>query len=103
MRNMAPADVARVTAAFDADYYLERYPEIAASGADPFEHYMLYGWKEGRDPSPAFSTSYYLQHNPKIAKAGINPFLHWVSHGIREKASCVASSCGWYSRAPTVQ
>src|SRR5215207_3192202 len=85
MEQMAPADVARVRAAFDADFYLERYPEIAASGADPFEHYMLYGWKEGRDPSPAFSTSYYLQHNPRIAKAGINPFLHWVSHGIREK------------------
>ncbi len=91
MERMAPADVARVMAAFDADFYLRRYPDIAACGADPFEHYMLFGWKERRDPSPAFSTSYYLQHSPELAKAGINPFLHWIFHGIHEGRQALPS------------
>ncbi len=85
MERLEPADVESVKEAFDADYYLKRYPEVAASGVDPFEHYMLFGWKEGRDPSPDFSTSYYLQHSPELAKVGFNPFLHWVIHGRREK------------------
>jgi len=85
MEGLAPADVARVTTAFDADFYRTRYPDVAASGVDPLEHYMLFGWKEGRDPSSVFSTSYYLQHSPELAKVGMNPFLHWVFHGTREK------------------
>ena len=85
LEQRTPAEAASVKAAFDADFYLEQYPEVAASGVDPFEHYMRFGWKEGRDPSPAFSTGYYLQRNSEIAKVGMNPFLHWVLHGIREK------------------
>ena len=84
MERLSPEKAARVEAAFDADFYYEQYPDIAA-GADPFEHYMLSGWKEGRDPSPAFSTSYYLERYPGIAQAGINPFVHWVSYGTNEK------------------
>src|SRR5215207_75686 len=49
---LTPTDVARVTAAFDADFYLKQYPDVAAKGVDPFEHYMKIGWKAGRDPSP---------------------------------------------------
>ncbi len=87
LERKTPAEVARVEAAFDADYYLMRYPDVSAAGVDPFEHYMVYGWKEGRDPSPTFDTRYYLKHAPDVAKAGINPFLHWISYGIREKRS----------------
>ena len=85
MERLSAKKAARVEAAFDADFYYEQYPDIAASGADPFEHYMTSGWKEGRDPSPAFSTSYYLERYPGIAQLGINPFVHWVSYGTHEK------------------
>ena len=40
-------------AEFDAAWYLQRYPDIAAAGVDPFEHYLLWGWREGRNPSAA--------------------------------------------------
>jgi glycosyltransferase involved in cell wall biosynthesis len=33
---------------FDADWYLKRYPEIAAGGMDPLVHYVIYGRAEGR-------------------------------------------------------
>jgi glycosyltransferase involved in cell wall biosynthesis len=33
---------------FDADFYLDTYPDIAVSGMDPYEHYVAYGKQEGR-------------------------------------------------------
>ncbi|MFM0017752.1 glycosyltransferase family protein [Paraburkholderia azotifigens] len=35
---------------FDADFYLSRYPDIAAAGVDPLVHYLEHGWQEGRYP-----------------------------------------------------
>ncbi|HNX68298.1 MAG TPA: rhamnan synthesis F family protein [Candidatus Omnitrophota bacterium] len=35
---------------FDADWYLERNPDIALSGRDPFHHYACSGRAEGRTP-----------------------------------------------------
>jgi hypothetical protein len=36
---------------FDAAYYLERYPDVAAAGADPVIHYVRFGAAEGRRPN----------------------------------------------------
>jgi hypothetical protein len=36
--------------AFDRRYYLTRYKDVARSGMDPQEHYLLFGKKEGRAP-----------------------------------------------------
>jgi glycosyltransferase involved in cell wall biosynthesis len=33
---------------FDLDFYLEVNPDVAASGMDPYEHYVAYGKQEGR-------------------------------------------------------
>ena len=35
---------------FNADWYCAEYPDVVACGADPFTHYMQYGWREGRKP-----------------------------------------------------
>lgn len=69
---------------FDAAFYLARNPDVAAAGVDPYQHFLAYGWKEGRDPSPLFSTSYYLAHNPDVAKAGVDPLLHFENYGWHE-------------------
>lgn len=34
----------------DAAWYLSAYPDVAAAGCDPVEHYRLYGRAEGRWP-----------------------------------------------------
>lgn len=81
-----PAEqVALVREAFDVAYYLSGNPDVAASGVDPFLHYMTTGWRLGRDPSPKFSTFYYLEHAPDVRQAGINPFFHYVLHGSHER------------------
>ena len=63
---------------FDIEYYLSRNSDVRSAGLDPIKHYDLYGWKEGRDPSPSFSTKEYLSHNPDVLKSGINPLRHFV-------------------------
>jgi len=78
------SDVPVADPLFDANFYLSRNPDVAAAGVDPYQHYLAYGWKEGRDPSALFSDSYYLSHNPDVAAAGVNPLLHYEQHGWQE-------------------
>jgi hypothetical protein len=73
-----------VRAAFDADFYLSAYPDVAEHGMDPFTHFVLYGAREGRDPRPDFSTRAYLAANPDVAAAGVNALEHWIRHGRAE-------------------
>ncbi len=42
----SPDEIARDS--FDADFYLQMYPDLAFSGMDPLEHYRRYGRYEGR-------------------------------------------------------
>lgn len=75
---------------FDAGYYLAFNPDVAEAGLDPVEHYHLYGWREGRNPSPNFDTEYYLRQYPDVRAAGINPLLHYCLHGRSEGRSARA-------------
>jgi hypothetical protein len=69
---------------FDAAWYLRTYPDVAAAGADPVEHYLAFGAAEGRDPGPEFDTDAYLRANPDVAEAGVNPLLHYIDFGRQE-------------------
>ena len=69
---------------FDAEFYLESYPEVAAAGMDPVRHYIDHGAKERRNPSPFFNTGYYIENNVDIARAGMNPLTHFCEYGWRE-------------------
>ncbi|MBL8554819.1 MAG: hypothetical protein JNL41_11120 [Phenylobacterium sp.] len=73
-----------VAQAFDRDWYLTANPDVAATRADPLDHFLAHGWREGRDPTPRFSVDEYLENNPDIAAAGLNPFVHWLKHGRHE-------------------
>lgn len=69
---------------FDAEYYLLNNLDVAAAGADPYQHYMTTGWKEGRDPSALFNTRFYLNQNPDVAAARVNPLEHFETIGWKE-------------------
>lgn len=45
---------------FDAKYYLNRYPDVRLSGLKPYKHYIKYGKKIGRSPSPGNGDVYPL-------------------------------------------
>ena len=74
----------RLSGLFDKSYYLEKYSDVRSAGMDPIKHYVLHGWKEGRNPAPWFDTKEYLRANPDVAEARINPFYHWIKWGLKE-------------------
>ena len=51
---------------------------------DPMLHYLLYGAKQGLNPSRRFDTNFYLKNNPYVEAAGINPLVHYLVSGISE-------------------
>jgi glycosyltransferase involved in cell wall biosynthesis len=60
-------------------------------------HYVIHGWKEGRNPHPKFDTKYYLEANPDVKSAGTNPFWHYIVKGKAENRRPVPA--GGYKRA----
>ncbi len=69
---------------FDPDWYLSRYPDVAASGTEPMHHYVHYGAAEGRDPNRFFDSAWYLTHYPDVANSGQHPLLHYLQMGAAE-------------------
>lgn len=65
------------SAYFDADWYLRTYADVKSSGVSPARHYLLYGWRELRDPSPSFSTRRYLECHLDVSVRGICPLVHY--------------------------
>jgi hypothetical protein len=61
---------------FDANFYFDRNPDVAASGVDPIVHYVLWGAAEDRDPSAEFNTADYKARYPELATGKVNPLVH---------------------------
>lgn len=68
----------RVSAFFDAEWYLHSYPDVAAIGIDPAVHFLKYGGLLRRDPGPNFSSSFYYDTRPGVEKKRINPLVHYL-------------------------
>src|SRR5437667_313004 len=65
---------------FDRDWYLEKYPDVAASGVEAELHYRRHGIEQGRDPNRYFATSWYLAAN-REAIGHMNPLDHYLVFG----------------------
>ena len=72
----------RVGERFDPDFYRAAYADVAGfSDTEALDHFMRYGWREGRDPRPGFSTRAYLAARPDLQGTDINPFLDHIESG----------------------
>ena len=79
------------SAFFNEHYYLAMNPDVAAAVragafASGYQHYLLLGQHEGRNPSAYFDEAYYLATNPDVAaavRAGVlaSGFAHYVAAG----------------------
>jgi glycosyltransferase involved in cell wall biosynthesis len=69
---------------FDVDWYLNEYPDVRASGVEPVLHFVKYGWRMGRNPSPRFSVSKYLEFHYDVYTNKVNPLLHYIRYGSEE-------------------
>lgn len=82
---------------FDAAWYLQQNPDVAAAGyteATAWEHYEQFGAAEAysaggtvRAPNPWFNVQYYLSANPDLMTAGYTPATaldHFTNYGMYE-------------------
>ena len=69
---------------FDVAFYLAANLDVAKTGVDPLDHFLVSGWREGRDPNAAFSVKDYLEAYPDIVAADLNPFVHFLAAGRAE-------------------
>ena len=79
-----PAGILRDSGLVDEAWYRDTYPDVAANGADPVDHYFTSGAGEGRNPNAFFDSAWYLAANPDVRDAGLNPLLHYVVSGAAE-------------------
>lgn len=61
---------------FDAEYYRSEYSDITGNDEDALMHYLLFGWREARNPSADFDTSEYLRAHPELLETNVCPLLH---------------------------
>lgn len=61
----------------DEKWYQKQYTDIDFGIIDPVEHYVLFGWKEGKDASESLITSKYMEANPDCAEYDVCPLFHY--------------------------
>jgi GT2 family glycosyltransferase len=84
----SPKSLQSIQAVFDETWYLSMYPDVAAAGLEPWEHYRKIGLSLGRPPNREFDGAFHkkanpdfefsggteIQHDPtKVSKEGRNP------------------------------
>ena len=57
----------------DRDYYLERYPDVAAANLDPLMHFFDFGYREGRSPHPLIDLQYIRSTDPHLLPQDADP------------------------------
>ncbi len=85
-RNYKDAEIVNNSKYFDENYYLSTYPDIKNYKRSPACHYLLHGWKEGRNPSKDFITNSYIRVYQK-GKAEECPIVHAVKNNITPEFS----------------
>lgn len=79
-----PLKVIKHSKYFDKKWYLNQNPDVKKANVNPTEHYLKYGWKEGRNPSPKFDSFMYLLLNKDVKNGKVCPLLHYELYGKRE-------------------
>jgi len=96
MEEFSPEDIEIVRAShlFDADWYLGNYPDVKVLGLDAAEHYLWFGARLNRDPSPRFDGAGYSELHPEVAERGLNPLLHYLKWGKGERRAVFSVASG---------
>jgi hypothetical protein len=84
---------------FDAEFYLRKYPDVAAAGGDPFRHYLEYGASEGRKPHPLFDHDYYLLCCPEARQESEPSIFHFLKSPVPTGNPHPLFDCESYLRA----
>lgn len=84
IRNQFEKSILLKSELFDCKYYLSNNPYLASSAINPLDHFLIYGWKEERNPHPLFDINFYWEAYPDVKKSKTNPFIHFIRFGWKE-------------------
>jgi glycosyltransferase involved in cell wall biosynthesis len=76
--------LAELAGIFDAEWYLDTHRDVAASGIDPFTHYMNDGWREKRKPANGIDIEGYAASIPGFRPGHDNPMSFLLQHGFND-------------------
>lgn len=65
---------ALVSSGFDANHYLHENPDVRLAGCPALDHYLDYGWLEGRRPSAHFAACASMFDMVELRAMGVDPF-----------------------------
>lgn len=74
---------------FDPQWYQQKF-NIDKNEINPFIHFCLHGYKEGKSPSENFEIGFYFNEYLSSDDKDANPLLHYMHHG--KKAGSFKSS-----------
>lgn len=63
---------------FDREYYLNSNPDVLEGNIDPLNHYIKFGWKEGRLPNAWYSDEL-VSHQIREANTSVPAFVLFLS------------------------
>lgn len=73
-----PISLEKVRPFFDNNFYSLNNPDVIEKNVDPLYHYVVWGWREGRNPNSWFSTEDYLKEHPYLIQENICPLCHYA-------------------------
>lgn len=62
----------------DKNWYLTFYKDLTGSDVCPVEHYVLFGWKEGRNPNAFFDTNWFISKYQ--LEGNVCPLLYYIDN-----------------------
>ena len=99
------ADIlAAMTSEFDNAHYLNANPDVRRATSDGHTHYLLYGWKENRNPSPFFDAHFYRHKHPDL-ESNVFPLSHFHMNGKLAgiPANAISDKYWYLPTAPTAE
>jgi GT2 family glycosyltransferase len=88
MRTLTESDrqLIRDSGLFDAAWYAEKYPDVAATGLDPIDHFMRIGVYMDRESGPLFDSKHYRRQLERIShnRNSESPLVDYLSQGWKE-------------------
>ena len=88
----------------DADFYLAANADVRQSGMAALDHYLSFGWREGRSPNAHFDDAYYRGEAGLAPETPVSALAHFLAVGQRLGRSPAPSVdlATWQRRHPEI-
>ena len=92
-------DHPRLGLILDPAWYATRYRDVFRFGADPTDHFLRSGLREGRDPGPFVDLSFYATQVPSPPQSNVQLLEHLLEVGLPTGVrTSPYVDLGWYAR-----